>query len=80
MEDLGNQHEEAKSDTKMLRIDVTDSGIGITKENIKKLFVHFFKVKDENKMNENGCGLGLAICQKIARRMGGYIKVQSKIN
>ncbi len=45
-----------------LRVDVIDSGIGISEQNIQKLFQNFGKLKDSNGMNENGCGLGLTIC------------------
>ena len=49
-----------------MRIDIIDTGIGISKRNEKKLFKNFGKLKDTTNMNENGCGLGLTICKKIA--------------
>ena len=59
-------------------IQVKDTGIGISQDNMKKLFKNFGKLKDKNNMNENGCGLGLQICKKIAESMQGSINVESE--
>lgn len=59
-------------------ISVTDTGIGIAPENIKKLFKideHFSTVGTSN---EEGSGLGLALCNEMAQKNGGYMKVESK--
>ncbi len=59
-------------------ISVTDTGVGITPENIKKLFKideHFSTV---GTANEEGSGLGLALCNEMAQKNGGYMKVESK--
>ena len=48
-----------------LKISVTDTGIGIPKQDHNKLFKLFGFVKDNQKMNINGIGLGLMIAQKI---------------
>ncbi len=55
-----------------VEIDITDNGIGISEENIKKLFNPFFTTK------ESGNGLGLAICQKIVQLHRGDISVKSQ--
>ena len=61
-----------------LSIQVTDTGIGISKPDQKKLFKEFGKLKDEDGLNLNGCGLGLTICQKIAKSMNGMISLKSE--
>lgn len=53
-------------------IEVKDTGIGISQENLKHLFVPFFTTK------KNGTGLGLAICQRIVNDHGGSISAQSQ--
>ena len=61
-----------------MKISVRDTGIGISKEHINKLFVNFGKIKNKLSLNENGCGLGLSICKRISERMGGMITVDSE--
>jgi signal transduction histidine kinase len=51
---------------------IADTGIGIAKENIDKVFVPFYTTK------ENGTGLGLAIVKKIVEHHSGYITVDSE--
>ena len=60
-----------------LIISVKDSGIGIKKENIDKLFTKFERLDLENNMTIEGTGLGLAITKKLVDLMGGKIVVDS---
>ena len=57
-----------------LKIEVQDTGCGISPENMRKLFTPFFTTKHEVK----GVGLGLAISYGIIQRHHGRIEVQSK--
>lgn len=59
--------------TKMVRIDVEDTGCGVAKENIDKLFTPFFTTKEKGE----GIGLGLAVAYGIIKRHGGDIRVKS---
>lgn len=54
-----------------IRINVQDTGIGIPKEIIDKIFDPYFTTKQE------GSGLGLAICHSIVNKHGGYLTVSS---
>lgn len=56
---------------KAIEIDISDTGCGISKENLARLFNPFFTTKKE------GTGLGLSICWKLVRIQGGIIKVES---
>ena len=56
----------------MIIISVQDTGVGITPENMKKLFEPLFTTK------LNGIGLGLAISQKLAEANGGWIEAHSE--
>jgi two-component system sensor histidine kinase PilS (NtrC family) len=61
---------EKKNNT--LEIRFTDTGGGIGRENIDKIFYPFFTTKD------NGTGLGLAIAQRVTEEHGGKITVESR--
>ena len=54
-----------------------DTGIGMTDEEIKKLFKEFSRIKNEKTQNIPGSGLGLSILKKIAESYRGKINVQS---
>lgn len=60
-----------------LTITVTDTGIGIKKEDIPNLFTSFQQVDTRKLRNKEGTGLGLAICKKLLSLMGGDINVES---
>ena len=60
-----------------LIISVEDSGIGIKKESIDKLFTKFERLGVEKETTTEGTGLGLAITKKLVEMMGGKIVVQS---
>lgn len=61
--------------TKEVFIKFIDTGIGIPKENLKKLFTPFFTTKEKGK----GVGLGLAVCYGIIHRHKGKIEVESEV-
>ncbi|MDD3155722.1 MAG: ATP-binding protein, partial [Victivallaceae bacterium] len=62
-----------------LTFEVTDTGIGIAKEDQAKLmepFVQLTQMRGTNAAN-NGTGLGLSICKRLAERMNGQLKLES---
>lgn len=61
-----------------LEVSVVDTGIGIKKEDIEKLFKAFQQVDSKRNRNIEGTGLGLAISEKIVTLMGGNISVESE--
>ena len=63
-----------------LKIQVTDTGIGIAKKDQDKLFKLFGFVQDEKQMNINGIGLGLMISKLIVEKFDGSIAFKSKKN
>lgn len=66
-----------KNNVCRLIISVEDTGIGIKKENIDKLFNKFERLDLEDNITIEGTGLGLAITKKLVELMNGKIVVQS---
>lgn len=66
-----------KDDETILIISVKDTGRGIKKEDISKLFTKFERLDIEKSSTTEGTGLGLAITKKIVEMMNGKINVQS---
>lgn len=62
--------------TKIIKIAISDTGIGIAEENLPKLFTPFYTTKAVGK----GTGLGLAITYGIIKMHRGSISVKSKLN
>jgi heavy metal sensor kinase len=63
----------------MVVISITDTGIGISEEDIPHIFERFYRVDKARSRVENGAGLGLAICKYIAEIHGGRIEVVSRL-
>lgn len=61
-----------------LLVSVADTGIGITEENIEKLFTSFRQVDTKKNRSVEGTGLGLAISKRLINQMGGFISVKSE--
>lgn len=66
------------TNTCLLYISVRDTGRGIKKEDIDKLFNKFERLDEDKNTTVEGTGLGLAITKSLAEMMGGRITVQSK--
>ncbi len=56
-----------------LRIDVTDTGIGVAPDHRDHLFTPFFQADSSHARRFDGSGLGLAICRQLVHAMGGEI-------
>jgi len=69
---------EITEDTVLLTIEVADSGIGIKKDNLKKLFKDFVRLDFTANKEVEGAGLGLAITKNLVTAMGGDINVHSE--
>ncbi len=61
-----------------VEVSVADTGIGIKKENMKKLFKQFSRIHIAGRTRREGTGLGLYLSKKIADLLGGEIKAKSE--
>lgn len=59
---------------------VSDTGIGISKSDQKRIFDKFFRSEDFRTRESNGTGLGLYITRKLAHLLGAEISVESQLN
>jgi signal transduction histidine kinase len=63
------------SDKETVKIEISDTGIGIKEEHLKRIFDSFFTTKDSVK----GVGLGLSVCYGFVKEHGGDIQVRSEV-
>lgn len=77
--DNGSIYIYVKDDKQFLDIKIEDSGIGIAKEDINRVFERFYRVDKARSKKIGGTGLGLAIVKHIVLLVGGSIKVDSKL-
>lgn len=68
----------AWGDRPFLRIEVRDQGIGIDRDNLKRVFRRFYRAPGANRTNVSGVGLGLALCRHVMKAHGGWIEADSE--
>ncbi|MCI5143121.1 MAG: response regulator [Candidatus Electrothrix sp. ATG1] len=73
------EQQDKKDDTIMLRFSVTDTGIGMDDEQMKRIFQSFTQADSSITRQYGGSGLGLVISQRLVEKMGGDISVVSEL-
>lgn len=76
--DVTCEHEESVTPER-LKVTVRDTGIGMAKDTIAKLFNPFTQADESTTRRFGGTGLGLSIARTLVERMGGEITVQSEL-
>ncbi len=69
---VSHERQENSMDDESVEVRISDTGVGISRESLKKIFDPFFSTR------ERGSGLGLAIVHNIVHMHGGSIDVESK--
>jgi len=62
-----------------VRLDVSDTGVGIPAENLPRIFERFYRVEKARSRERGGTGLGLAIVKHIVKGHGGRVEVKSTV-
>ncbi|MFQ6093546.1 MAG: response regulator [bacterium] len=71
---------EAAFDDDFVATSIEDTGFGIPKEDLSRIFEEFFRVEDERRRYITGTGLGLSIVKKTVESHFGRIEVKSELN
>ena len=64
---------------KEVKLEISDTGIGITTEDLNKIFNEFYRSKNAKAADLRGTGLGMSIVKNLIKQYGGSIDVQSQI-
>lgn len=67
------------ADAERVRIEVRDTGIGISAEDQRHLFAEFFRSTNPAALEQSGSGLGLTIVRRLVERLGGRVGVESEL-
>jgi two-component system phosphate regulon sensor histidine kinase PhoR len=62
-----------------VRISVSDTGIGIPQDDLKRIFDRFYRVDKARTRSAGGTGLGLPIVNQVVEQMGGTVTVESQL-
>ena len=76
---ISSKYEKIDDKNIKIQVSVQDTGMGLSPEEQKKLFLEFSQVDASTTRKYGGSGLGLAICKGLCEKMGGTIWVESEL-
>ena len=77
---LGFVHVRTYQQDHFVCLEVQDSGLGISEEDLPHIFERFYRGQNVRQTKQHGTGLGLAIVNEIVDMHGGHIQVESEVN
>jgi two-component system heavy metal sensor histidine kinase CusS len=69
----------ARADQRQLTVSVSDTGCGIGREHLPRVFDRFYRVDQARASSGQNVGLGLAVVKSIATRHGGHVDIDSEV-
>ena len=60
-------------------MEISDTGIGIIKDDLEKIFKEFYRSKNAKQNDMRGTGLGLSIVENLINQYGANIKIRSEV-
>lgn len=76
----GNINVVVKDRDEEIHIEVSDTGIGIPKDKIDKIFDRFERMENKNAAIKEGSGIGLSIVKKLVNALNGKIEIESEVD
>lgn len=70
---------EAKRESSMVEVSITDTGMGISPENLEKIFLPLQQIDSSTTRSHGGTGTGLAVVKELIGAMGGQVRVESEL-
>lgn len=77
---LGVKVNQSNKKQSLLEFSVADTGIGISKEKLDKIFTSYAQAEEDTSKKYGGTGLGLSISKEIIEKQKGSIKINSEVN
>ena len=70
----------SRANRQSVSVEIRDAGIGVSRENLERIFDAFWQVEQRSTRTVGGTGLGLSVSRSLARLLGGEISVESEVD